>query len=229
MYQQEWQENFVCGYVGRSFSRGFLDLPQDDCTIRKGRNEMANALRNNQLAPLQCAWYAPTTMDVELRAVMYQDVSGTSSWSVTAWLGTLDLLGWGLEDEKMIYLQYVVNGDDLMVTGYSEISLSQNIHMNKLTPNAEGIDLLLVNGNQFDSLVLLNSTYEKNDDFVNGFYTESRRLQTSEEDVMLFSRAILALNLLGYPSASQWTLQRALSYRKQRLFNTEVQGTKFTV
>ena len=58
----------------------------------------------------------------------------------------------------MIYLQYVVNGDDLMVTGYSEISLSQNIHMNKLTPNAEGIDLLLVNGNQFDSLVLLNSS-----------------------------------------------------------------------
>ena len=45
-----------------------------------------------------------------------------------------------------------------MVTGYSEISLSQNIHMNKLTPNAEGIDLLLVNGNQFDSLVLLNSS-----------------------------------------------------------------------
>ena len=101
--------------------------------------------------------------------------------------------------------------------------------MNKLTPNAEGIDLLLVNGNQFDSLVLLNSTYEKMDDFVNGFYTEIRRLQTSEEGVMLFSRAILALNLLGYPSASQWTLQRALSYRKQRLFNTEVQGTKFTV
>ena len=30
--------------------------------------------------------------------------------------------------------------------------------MNKLTPNAEGIDLLLVNGNQFDSLVLLNSS-----------------------------------------------------------------------
>jgi hypothetical protein len=58
----------------------------------------------------------------------------------------------------MIYLQYVVNEDDLMVTGYSEISLSQNIHMNKLTPNAEGIDLLLVNGNQFDSLVLLNSS-----------------------------------------------------------------------
>jgi len=57
----------------------------------------------------------------------------------------------------MIYLQYVVNEDDLMVTGYSDISLSQNIHMNKLTPNAEGIDLLLVNGNQFDSLVLLNS------------------------------------------------------------------------
>jgi len=158
MYQQEWQENLVCGFVGRSFSRGFLDLPQDDCTIRKGRNEMANALRNNQVAPLQCAWYAPTTMDVELRAVMHQDVSGTSSCSVTAWLGTLDLLGWGLEVEKMIYLQYVVNEDDLMVTGYSEISLSQNIHMNKLTPNAEGIDLLLVNGNQFDSLVLLNSS-----------------------------------------------------------------------
>jgi len=93
----------------------------------------------------------------------------------------------------MIYLQYVVNGDDLMVTGYSEISLSQNIHMNKLTPNAEGIDLLLVNGNQFDSLVLLNSTYEKIDDFVNGFYTEIRRLQTSEEGVMLLLRAILAL------------------------------------
>ena len=65
--------------------------------------------------------------------------------------------------------------------------------MNKLTPNAEGIDLLLVNGNQFDSLVLLNSTYEKNDDFVNGFYTESRRLQTPEEGVMLLLRAILAL------------------------------------
>ena len=97
MYQPEWQGNLVCGFVGRSFSRGFLDLPQDDCTIRKGRNEMANALRNNQVAPLQCAWYAPTMMDVELRAVMHQDVSGTSSCSVTAWLGTLDLLGWGLE------------------------------------------------------------------------------------------------------------------------------------
>ena len=97
MYQQEWQENLVCGFVGRSFSRGFLDLPQDDCTIPKGHNEMANALRNNQVAPQQCAWYAPTTMDVELRAVMHQDVSGTSSCSVTAWLGTLDLLGWGLE------------------------------------------------------------------------------------------------------------------------------------
>ena len=166
-------------------------------TIRKGRNEMANALRNNQVAPLQCAWYAPTTMDVELRAVMHQDVSGTSSCSVTAWLGTLDLLGWGLEVEKMIYLQYVVNEDDLMVTGYSEISLSQNIHMNKLTPNAEGIDLLLVNGNQFDSLVLLNSSLpmkklmillmaftRKFDDF---------KLQTSEEGVMLLLRAILAL------------------------------------
>jgi hypothetical protein len=101
--------------------------------------------------------------------------------------------------------------------------------MNKLTPNAEDIDLLLVNGNQFDSLVLLNSTYEKNDDFVNGFYTEIRRLQTSEEGLMLLSRAILALNLLGYPSASQWTLQRALSYWKQSFFNTEVQGAKFTV
>ena len=41
-------------------------------------------------------------MDVELRAVMHQDASGTSSCSVTAWLGTLDLLGWGLEVEKMI-------------------------------------------------------------------------------------------------------------------------------
>jgi len=139
------------------FHEAFLTCPKMT-TIRKGRNEMANALRNNQVAPLQCAWYAPTTMDVELRAVMHQDVSGTSSCSVTAWLGTLDLLGWGLEVEKMIYLQYVVNEDDLMVTGYSEISLSQNIHMNKLTPNAEGIDLLLVNGNQFDSLVLLNSS-----------------------------------------------------------------------
>ena len=56
-----------------------------------------------------------------------------------------------------------------MVTGYSEIFLSQNIHMNMLTPSAEGIDLLLVNGNQFDSLILLNSTFEKIDDFVNGF------------------------------------------------------------
>ena len=114
VYQQEWHENLVCGFVGRSlspyqnantyrfgannifvgiatmsknappmrsfvfalarckirvrigssddclcdvydlqqqFSRGFLDLPQDDCTIRKGRNEMVNALRNNQVAP----------------------------------------------------------------------------------------------------------------------------------------------------------------------------------
>ena len=50
-------------------------------------------------------------MDVELRAVMHQDASGTSSCSVTAWLGTLDLLGWGLEVEKMIYLQYVVDQD----------------------------------------------------------------------------------------------------------------------
>ena len=41
--------------------------------------------------------------------------------------------------------------------------------MSKLAPNAEGIDLLLVNGNQFDSLILLNSTFEKIDDFVNGF------------------------------------------------------------
>jgi len=121
-------DDWLCDVYGlqQQFARGFLDLPQDDCTIRKGRNEMANALRNNQVAPQQCAWYAPTTMDVELRAVMHQDVSGTSSWSVTAWLGTLDLLGWGLEDEKIIYLQYVVNGDDLMATGYSEISLSQN-------------------------------------------------------------------------------------------------------
>ena len=65
--------------------------------------------------------------------------------------------------------------------------------MNKLTPNAEGIDLIPVNGNQFDSLVLLNSTYEEIDDFSNGFYTEIRRLQTSEEGVMLLLRAILAL------------------------------------
>jgi len=93
----------------------------------------------------------------------------------------------------MIYLQYVVNEDDLIVTGYSEISLSQNIQMNKLTPNAEGIDLIPVNGNQFDSLVLLNSTYEEIDDFSNGFYTEIRRLQTSEEGVMFLLRAILAL------------------------------------
>ena len=171
MYQQEWQENLVCGFVGLwddPFHEAFLTCPKMT-TIRKGRNEMANALRNNQVAPLQCAWYAPTTMDVELRAVMHQDVSGTSSCFVTAPLGTLDLLGWGLEVEKMIYLQYVVNGDDLMVTGYSEIFLSQNIHMNMLTPSAEGIDLLLVNGNQFDSLILLNSTFEKIDDFVNGF------------------------------------------------------------
>ena len=37
------------------------------------------------------------------------------------------------------------------------------------------------------------NTYEQIDDFVNGFYTEIRRLQNSEEGVMLLLRAILAL------------------------------------
>ena len=57
MYQQEWQENLVCGFVGLwddPFHEAFLTCPKMT-TIRKGRNEMANALRNNQVAPLQCA------------------------------------------------------------------------------------------------------------------------------------------------------------------------------
>jgi len=71
---------------------------------------MANALRNNRVALQQCCWYAPTTIEVELGAIMHQSVSGTSRSSVSAWVDTLDLLGWGLEVKNKIY---VVIGDDL--------------------------------------------------------------------------------------------------------------------
>jgi len=102
-----------------------------------------------------------------------QRVSVTHGCSKSAWVGTLDLLGWGLEAGKNVC---VVNGDNIMVTVYSGITLPQSVHLNEFTPNAEYIALLFVNGDHFDGLVHFYREYLKIDDFVNRLNEENRRL-----------------------------------------------------
>ena len=90
--------------------------------------------------------------EIELRAIMHEikSVSVTHGCSKSAWVDTLDLLGWGLEAGKNVC---VVNGDNLMVSVYSGITLPQSVHLIEFAPNAEDIVSLFVNDDHFDSLV----------------------------------------------------------------------------
>ena len=56
----ENSHNGHCGVLGhQEFSRVFFYLPSDECIIRQGRIELANALRNNCAVLEQCTWYDP--------------------------------------------------------------------------------------------------------------------------------------------------------------------------
>ena len=98
-------------------------------------------------------------------------MSVTHGCPKSAWVGTLDLLGWGLEAGKNVF---VVNGDNILVTVHSGITLPRSVHLNEFTPNAGHIALLFVNGDHFDSSVHFDREYKKIDNFLNRFNEENR-------------------------------------------------------
>jgi len=148
------ERNGHCGILCLQRSkRRYVGLPQDYC-VSEGRQELVDAYRKHRAKFLQehGRWFNVNDDDIDRRISIHLAAKEQERCSLDAWVNDMDLVIWGMEMERTVY---VVRHGEAFVDVFlgSSVPCQYKALLKEFTPDPEDIVIYFVDGIHFDTLL----------------------------------------------------------------------------